>query len=602
MDFGGLGSVSASEMRKLRIKEFIQANEKQMLDGKIPNIHSYNPSKTDLDNARFVSKYFDLVNNKQYQSMFCQYNEIMFAKLFLTMKWRELERGQLLYTKGDNSKYFYFALRGKLEILVDNTQLPTDGINQDQFKFSKNADESEIFGLKSASSDIRNEYARAASEKVEIISIDRDLYDQIVKKTQLSSSEQKIDFLIRYVPKFRAVSRKMIEEMEVLFNKEVATQGYVFQKQDDQDDYLYFVFRGKMRVLLSTQTQYLGEQIFPEQIQQDKNKKHLVIGYIQRGECFGEHSALNDLPNPYTIEVFTKKAEVYKILRSNFVQYFGGLQGEPVERLRASILLKQNWLKSKLELLRSLSLNQLETGLEYKNEAEHAKLKPTKEFVKEVPFIKNNPRLQNGDQQSNGNSNSDEPRKPTTMTAKQMEIQRMKESLLRPIPQRGGGVVASQPVKDDKQDEDKFKRQMAWGTPRLVTQNRSLVLDENQIKQRSYLQSMAAQRKGIMDGNQEEKKSDFKAASVTSFREKMLIAEKMEIQNTDSQTNGIVEAKVEQQPLPQMRPPGVQVGGITIGGGAAGGGGQSMFNKFRNANDEDIKNKLKSGGFRGLPL
>jgi CRP-like cAMP-binding protein len=38
------------------------------------------------------------------------------------MKFKELERGQLLYSKGDNSQYFYFVLKGKLEILVDNTQ------------------------------------------------------------------------------------------------------------------------------------------------------------------------------------------------------------------------------------------------------------------------------------------------------------------------------------------------------------------------------------------------------------------------------------------------------------------------------------------------
>ena len=34
---------------------------------------------------------------------------------------------------------------------------------------------------------------------------------------------------------------------------------------------------------------------------------------MKRGECFGEHSALNDYPNPFTVEVFTKKAEIYKI-------------------------------------------------------------------------------------------------------------------------------------------------------------------------------------------------------------------------------------------------------------------------------------------------
>ena len=45
----------------------------------------------------------------------------------------------------------------------------------------------------------------------------------IVKKTQLSTSEQKVDFLVRYVPRLRAVARSMVEELEVFFIKEVAT-------------------------------------------------------------------------------------------------------------------------------------------------------------------------------------------------------------------------------------------------------------------------------------------------------------------------------------------------------------------------------------------
>ena len=90
--------------------------------------------------------------------------------------------------------------------------------------------------------------------------------------------------------------------------------------------------------------------------------------------------------------MFTKKAEIYKILRANFIKYFGGPQGDPVERLRASIVLKQNWLKSKLEMLRQFNPDQLEHNLEYKDEQDFVKVKPTKEYIKEVPFIKNNPR------------------------------------------------------------------------------------------------------------------------------------------------------------------------------------------------------------------
>ena len=57
---------------------------------------------------------------------------------------------------------------------------------------------------------------------------------------------------MRYVPRLRAVSRNVIEELEVFFIKEVVTQGYILQKQDEQDDYIYFVYRGTCRILLNT--------------------------------------------------------------------------------------------------------------------------------------------------------------------------------------------------------------------------------------------------------------------------------------------------------------------------------------------------------------
>ena len=54
------------------------------------------------------------------------------------------------------------------------------------------------------------------------------------------------------MPRLRAVSRNVIEELEVFFIKEVVTQGYILQKQDEQDDYIYFVYRGTCRILLNT--------------------------------------------------------------------------------------------------------------------------------------------------------------------------------------------------------------------------------------------------------------------------------------------------------------------------------------------------------------
>lgn len=69
---------------------------------------------------------------------------------------------------------------------------------------------------------------------------------------------------------------------------------------------------------------------------------------------------------------------------------------------------------------------------------------------------------------------------------------------------------------------------MDWGTPRLVTKNRALVMDQKQMQQRAFLQGIAAIRKGGVEEKEEEKKSDFKAVSVANFREKMLMEERME--------------------------------------------------------------------------
>lgn len=54
--------------------------------------------------------------------------------------------------------------------------------------------------------------------------------------------------------------------------------------------------------------------------------------------------------------------------------------------------------------------------------------------------------------------------------------------------------------------DDKYKGVMDWGTPRLVTKNRQLVMDPKQMQQRNFLHQMAAERKGIVQGKEEEKK------------------------------------------------------------------------------------------------
>ena len=64
-----------------------------------------------------------------------------------------------------------------------------------------------------------------------------------------------------------------------------------------------------------------------------ENKRFVVFGLVKIGDIFGESSAIEDEPNPWTIEVTSKKATIYKIHRSNFIQHFGGHDGAPARHL-----------------------------------------------------------------------------------------------------------------------------------------------------------------------------------------------------------------------------------------------------------------------------
>ena len=82
--------MSPQEMRRQRVREIItkyggiaeSSSEATIRQGlSIQSIVASQPSKEQEDDGRFVSKYFDTVANKQYQQLFCQYNQVMFAKV-----------------------------------------------------------------------------------------------------------------------------------------------------------------------------------------------------------------------------------------------------------------------------------------------------------------------------------------------------------------------------------------------------------------------------------------------------------------------------------------------------------------------------------------
>ena len=163
---------------------------------------------------------------------------------------------------------------------------------------------------------------------------------------------------------------------------------------------------------------------------------------MKRGDSFGEPSALNDLPNPFTVEAHSKEVHLYKILRGHFITYFGGDLGDPALHMRAQIVLKANWLKGKVEFIREMLQNAAENEclpealemLAFRNEEEIAKLKPTKSNPKEVPFKKNNPRAYDVDPSAaKGEASSGPTLQEMAKAQRQREIEALKASLTAPF-------------------------------------------------------------------------------------------------------------------------------------------------------------------------
>lgn len=85
----------------------------------------------------------------------------------------------------------------------------------------------------------------------------------------------------------------------------------------------------------------------------------MIMDKLQKGEIFGEQSALNDELSNFTIEVCSKKVQVMKIHKDKFYEVFGGQDGEPVTQLRSNILLKKIWLNMKLQFIEAMQPEQV---------------------------------------------------------------------------------------------------------------------------------------------------------------------------------------------------------------------------------------------------
>lgn len=138
---------------------------------------------------------------------------------------------------------------------------------------------------------------------------------------KLLKAVYKIEFLHRYVPRFRSMSIDEISQKEVLFIREEMTRGWLIINQGQLNNFIYLIVIGKV------------------------NLKYNRFGMqtLRKGSIFGIEG-ISDC----SYEAASKEVIVFKIKQNHFVKHF---PGEPLSALTSHALMQRAWLKQQLELL-----------------------------------------------------------------------------------------------------------------------------------------------------------------------------------------------------------------------------------------------------------
>ena len=109
------------------------------------------------------------------------------------------------------------------------------------------------------------------------------------------------------------------------------------------DDSIYLIVEGKCNILMSIKTETCANA-FPDEIKERFD--YVVLDHFRKGEYFGEHSVINGEKNPYTVQVKSDRAIIYKIHR-NSLQCLGDHHGGVIGYFRGQMRMRTNWMRFK---------------------------------------------------------------------------------------------------------------------------------------------------------------------------------------------------------------------------------------------------------------
>ena len=366
------GTFDRDQLRFNRIKEILKENRGEDEEMK------EDCAELNKEDAKFIQLHLQNSCSK-YHMYFGDYSTEMFQKLCPFIWYRTFEPSEKIFEKEDKAKWFYYILKGSVHIIDPNA---TEGV-----KIAKMHNENEVFGMKKLENpnEIEQRGREAVAETpVVILKIDLQEYETIRKQRVLSAAEAKLNYLIRHVPGLRSVDKKIVEEIETMFQKEKYTKGYRINEQGKLNDNIYFIVSGEWRILYY----YSANKKLKEKFDSLDTSMpgYLLIGKLTAGDWFGQTSAVSKEEWKFSIQADSEEVIAYKISWSTFYSNFGKDNGQPVKKIRAKAVMESNWIYSVLKMLVSRPLDEIISSWEFVDRAHDPQ--STWAIENESPFLK----------------------------------------------------------------------------------------------------------------------------------------------------------------------------------------------------------------------
>lgn len=107
-----------------------------------------------------------------FAQFFGTYSDTMFAQLLVFCKFRELQRGSILYERGHQSSEFYYVFNGEVHLAID----------ENGEKATRTIEAGMIFGFREYLQ-ASNDFATAKQPDTQVIEIPSFIYREIITQT-----------------------------------------------------------------------------------------------------------------------------------------------------------------------------------------------------------------------------------------------------------------------------------------------------------------------------------------------------------------------------------------------------------------------------------